>query len=215
MPPSTLIIPHNNNSSLPSLITYSYHKLPFVTSTLHFYRSFPLAPTEVGPNPSSTCPFLALSRAPRRRESARARRGDNPLSSHSIRPLHSGAVGFRLHCICICFPLSSKAEAEAEEDMAAALISPAGAWLTKPQVQWSSGGGGAASSSLDSDLRGPGDVKFGQRRAGGALVSCGRKGVARAVGGAVDLSPPASAPPSTQVQEGLVILTHSSCFFRK
>ena len=92
--------------------------------------------------------------------------------------------------------------------MAAALISPAGTWLTKPQVQWSSGGGGAAaSSSLDSDFRGPGNVKFGQRqehRAGGAFVSCGRKGVARAVGGAVDLSPPASAPPSTQVREGLV-----------
>lgn len=89
--------------------------------------------------------------------------------------------------------------------MAAALISPAGAWLTKPQVQWSSGG--AASSSLDSDFLGPGNVKFGQRqehRAGGALVSCGRKGVARAVGGAVDLSPPASAPASAQVQEGLV-----------
>ena len=107
---------------------------------------------------------------------------------------------------CIPFPVSSEADAEAE-DMAAALISPAGAWLTKPQVQWS-GGGGAASSSLDSDFLGPGNVKFGQRqehRAGGALVSCGRKGVARAVGGAVDLSPPASAPASAQVQEGLVI----------
>lgn len=97
--------------------------------------------------------------------------------------------------------------------MAAALVSPAAACPARAQAQWSSGGAGAgaaaASSSLDSDFRGPGNVKFGQRqehRAGGALVASGRKGVARAVGGAVDVSPPASAsaPPSTQVQEGLV-----------
>ena len=78
----------------------------------------------------------------------------------------------------------------------AAVTSSAGVFFST-QVQWN------VTTSLTSgaELRGPGTVKFGQRKhLVGAVVGCGGV-VATAVDGAINFSPPSA---STRLQEGLV-----------